>query len=495
MKNYINGLTEKNIDASANTIYILDTNYLLDALTSVNHSKKYFDAIISKDIHIFIPFIVWVEFNYNVQKVLDSTDDLVKKIQAYLKSGEIKKIECAKERVKDKIYNSFDHSIISNDSVGKTISEDSKKILDNIINKNDKLNQLLEKLNKENENIYKEWAKKLREDIGKKIANHLTNVKDLLKKLQANICDPKSKICVGEKYNEEQLIRFVTECQHREERKLYPGNSEEDLHKDGIRIWDNLEIPRKYGDMLFWLELIEFAKVKTEFPKFVIVSNDTNKNDWIHNKTKQLFSQLSIEFYTKTHASVEHIKSIEFVNKMFPETTQEDLKKDYLVQSKEESTSIECANSNDLLEINYEKITGNYKYADIDDERDTIIGIDTILVREGPARNPSSENSYIFIVPIDKDMAPHLRYVAFIRGFEDYKRLFICRIIKIDSENSLIICHRPRLLTKLTSPIERINMIHYRRQLPIYTNVTRLKLIKSVDELLQYEDDKISRYI
>ena len=247
--------------------------------------------------------------------------------------------------------------------------------------------------------------------------------------------------------------------------------------------------------MLFWLELIEFAKVKTEFPKFVIVSNDTNKNDWIHNKTKQLFSQLSIEFYTKTHASVEHIKSIEFVNKMFPETTQEDLKKDYLVQSKEESASIECANSNDLLEINYEKITGNYKYADIDDERDTIIGIDTILVREGPARNPSSENSYIFIVPIDKDMAPHLRYVAFIRGFEDYKRLFICRIIKIDSENSLIICHRPRLLTKLTSPIERINMIHYRRQLPIYTNVTRLKLIKSVDELLQYEDDKISRYI
>lgn len=169
MKNYINGLTEKNIDASANTIYILDTNYLLDALTSVNHSKKYFEAIINKDIHIFIPFIVWVEFNYNVQKVLDHTNNSVKKIQAYLKSGDIKKIEYAKERVEGEIYNSFNHSIISDNSVGKTISEDSKKILDEIINKNDKLNQLLEKLNKEKENIYKEWSKRLQEDIGKKL--------------------------------------------------------------------------------------------------------------------------------------------------------------------------------------------------------------------------------------------------------------------------------------------------------------------------------------
>ncbi|WP_306486206.1 PIN-like domain-containing protein [Abiotrophia sp.] len=492
MKNYINGLTEKNIDASANTIYILDTNYLLDALTSVNHSKKYFEAIINKDIHIFIPFIVWVEFNYNVQKVLDHTNNSVKKIQAYLKSGDIKKIEYAKERVEGEIYNSFNHSIISDNSVGKTISEDSKKILDEIINKNDKLNQLLEKLNKEKENIYKEWSKRLQEDIGKKIESHLTNVKELLEKLQANICDPKSKICIGEKYNEERLERFVTECQHREGKKLYPGNSEEDLLKDGIRIWDNLEIPRKYGDMLFWLELMEFAKVKSEFHKFVIVSNDTNKNDWIHNKTNQLFSQLSIEFYTKTHASVDHIKSIEFVNKLFPETTPEDLKKDYLVQSEEESDPIECALPVNPEKNEYKKITDNYLCSDIDDERHLFTDIDTILIRYKTGMLQSSGDSNIIKFPIEKDRASHLRYVAFFKnkvrysGSENYD-LYICRIIEIDFTDSLIICEKPRLLaSRLKLPMLRIDfMVRF----PIYTNALRLKLIKSYDDLLLYGRD------
>ena len=71
MGNYIHGLTELTPQSEGRTCYVLDTNYLLDSLSSVRYSEQYFKAIMENKSKIFIPFIVWVEFNYNIQEILE----------------------------------------------------------------------------------------------------------------------------------------------------------------------------------------------------------------------------------------------------------------------------------------------------------------------------------------------------------------------------------------------------------------------------------------
>jgi len=41
---------------------------------------------------VFIPFIVWVEFNYNVQKVLEKTETLIKVSNEYLEKYNSEKL-------------------------------------------------------------------------------------------------------------------------------------------------------------------------------------------------------------------------------------------------------------------------------------------------------------------------------------------------------------------------------------------------------------------
>lgn len=85
---YFNGISEKELQINVNddVCYVLDTNYLLGALSSVNQSERYFDAIFNSNFNIYIPFIVWVEFNYNVQDVLSKTSSLLEGTKRYLDS-------------------------------------------------------------------------------------------------------------------------------------------------------------------------------------------------------------------------------------------------------------------------------------------------------------------------------------------------------------------------------------------------------------------------
>nr|UTK46563.1 hypothetical protein DDHMKLFF_00038 [Streptococcus suis] len=50
---YINGITEKELQHNDDVCFVLDTNYLLGALSSVNQSEKYFDAIFNVNFNIY----------------------------------------------------------------------------------------------------------------------------------------------------------------------------------------------------------------------------------------------------------------------------------------------------------------------------------------------------------------------------------------------------------------------------------------------------------
>lgn len=122
MNNYLNGFSELTSQIDRGTCYVLDTNYLLDSLSSVNFSEQYFTAILENDSTIFIPFIVWVEFNYNVQKVLEQTEGFLEQSNNFLKEYKPEKLQISKGDIKTKFDNIFNKKIIEDNMVGQTIS-------------------------------------------------------------------------------------------------------------------------------------------------------------------------------------------------------------------------------------------------------------------------------------------------------------------------------------------------------------------------------------
>ena len=276
MEKYLNGFTEKASQSDGNTCYVLDTNYLLDSLSSVKNSQKYFKAIMENDSSVFIPFIVWVEFNYSVQNTLKTTEGLLKESSKFLEKYNTKQLEVTTGDIKTKFNNLFNKKIIDSNPVGVAISEDIKEYFDKKIDEDLGLRDIINSLNKRNEEILKDWEEEFRAKLNKKIEDHINKTEDLLINFKNRVSTSEQSILIGKEYSTEDLKYKIKECQLREENQLLPGNSEKDLSKKGCRIWGDLKIPKKYGDMLLWLELIEFAKKRkkedfnTFFPPFII---------------------------------------------------------------------------------------------------------------------------------------------------------------------------------------------------------------------------------
>ncbi|HGA1125544.1 TPA: PIN domain-containing protein, partial [Streptococcus suis] len=55
-----------------NKKYIIDTNYLLN-IFSLEDGSKYFEALKKSSEKLYIPFIVWLELCYNVEKKITGT--------------------------------------------------------------------------------------------------------------------------------------------------------------------------------------------------------------------------------------------------------------------------------------------------------------------------------------------------------------------------------------------------------------------------------------
>lgn len=488
---YINGITEKELQHNDDVCFVLDTNYLLGALSSVNQSEKYFDAIFNVNFNIYIPFIVWVEFNYNVQDVLSKTSSLLEGTKQYLDSFSEEKLSSEMSEIKTKFNNMFNKNIIEKNTVGKRVSEDSREYFNQLIDKEDGLAELFDQITLKSKSIFDTWKEKYLTTINNKIENHTSSMNQQLSKLNNIIDNGDSRIIVGAQYDIEKLKVFVNECKNREKLKLFPGNSEKDLNKVGSRLWGNIEIPKKYGDMLLWLELIDYAQNQSKFKKYILVSDDTEKEDWVKKDTKELYPDLSIEFFTKTSSCIHHNTSFQFIKSVTPDISEDEFKKDYGYNIELDSS---VSTANELIdfggiEVSDEVEDNLSKYFDLEDMsfRDTIV----VPAKIDGFKGVFLEENRWYSINIKNDRIPYLKYIAAYQSAPVSAVTYVAKIDRIvDSPfkpgKKMVIFEGKALPLKRPIPM---GTDYLALQGPRYTNHRKLNSSADTDELFNFDDD------
>ena len=67
---YLDSLEVDDLNSEKNNLIVFDSNFLLDILRLPTEiAEKYLEAIDKVKNHIFVPYLVGVEFNFNKKKV------------------------------------------------------------------------------------------------------------------------------------------------------------------------------------------------------------------------------------------------------------------------------------------------------------------------------------------------------------------------------------------------------------------------------------------
>lgn len=305
-------------------------------MESVPEIDAYFEIIMERKNNIFIPFIVWVEFNYNVKDKLKTIKKELDRTNKFLGTYEGKKerLEFNAGEITNKFASMFDYNSIK-DTLGMDVARNSTEFFKHLLDEKNEINNLITTLNESIQQVFAKWLQDFQDKSKKEIEEHLSKTREWIIKFNEFVEKPELKSLIGEKYTREELEKLIEECKQREKDNLKPGNSQKDLEKDTFKVWDDLTIPSKYGDMLIWLELIEYAKNNSKYKKFVFVSDDVSKKDWVDPKSEELWNQLSIEFCTKTGATVKNMRTQELVKKFSSGNYLQSLQEDYIFKKRD----------------------------------------------------------------------------------------------------------------------------------------------------------------
>lgn len=504
MENYIDGLMMDEDYNDENICYILDTNYFLRGMESVLEVDAYFKTIMETEINIFIPFIVWVEFNYNVKNKLKIIENGLNRTNEFLGTceGKEKNLQFKTGEITSKFDSMFYYDKIK-DTLGEDVSKNSIKYFNKLLHEDDKINNLITELNECTQEIFGKWEKSFQDKSKKEIEEHLSKTRGWIIKFKEYIKKPELKHLIGEKYTKEKLETLIKECKQREKDNLKPGNSNEDLEKDKFKVWGDLYIPSKFGDMLIWLELIEYAKNNKKYKKFVFVSDDVSKKDWVHPRSKELWEQLTIEFRTKTGASVEHMTTQELVKKFSPENYLEFLQQDYIFK-KEESFGISTGVDETQVFDNFSEVKheASNRFNDIEVFEEGLDFIDrlereyeykdTIVV---PAKSRGFAEVFLgedrwYSVRISKDRIPYLKYIGVYQSRPKSAVTYVAKIDKIvpspyETGKSMVIFDGSAKQLKRPIPLGENDLP---LQSPRYTNHRKLISASTVDDLFDFSE-------
>lgn len=504
MENYIDGLMTIEDYNEEETCYVLDTNYFLHGMESVLEIDAYFETIMERKNNIFIPFIVWVEFNYNVKDKLKTIKKELDRTNKFLGTYEenSEKLEFKMGEITHKFVSMFDYNIIEG-TLGKDVAINSKEFFKSLLDEKKEINDLIMTLNESTQQVFAKWLQNFQEKSKKEIEEHLSKTREWIIKFKEHVEKPELKSLIGKKYTREELEKLIGECKQREKDNLKPGNSQKDLEKDKFKVWDDLTIPSKYGDMLIWLELIEYAKNNSKYKKFVFVSDDVSKKDWVDPKSKELWNQLSIEFCTKTGVTVENMRTQELVKKFSSEKYLQSLQEDYIFK-KGETTGI--STEDDEMRVFHGFSEGEheviYKSNDIEvfEEGLNIIERleseyefrDTIVV---PARSLGFAEVFLgedcwYSVRISKDRIPYLKYIAVYQSYPKSAVTYVAKIDKIvpspyETGKSMVIFDGCAKQLKRPIPLGENKLA---LQSPRYTNHRKLVSATTVDDLFDFSE-------
>jgi predicted nucleic acid-binding protein len=247
--------TLKNIWRDDSTLFVFDTNCLLNLYRCEDHTRDDILNVMSKiSSRTWIPFQVGLEYQRNRRTVIEESVNSLDKIKKEL----------------EKIYI---QNIISSSGIQRHLYN----------NLSDEITELQESLKKPiDEYITKKIAPRIE---SKKLISEHDNIRERIDSIIEDRVGAVPEQSIIEKINEEGKIRYAS--------KQAPGFMD-DVKKE-VSFFSKVELQDKYGDLYLWKEII--VKAKSEDIKNVIFVCDDNKNDWWYKKSG------------KTHGVLESLKT------------------------------------------------------------------------------------------------------------------------------------------------------------------------------------------
>ncbi|GEM_PF-5045007 len=302
---------------SEETLFVFDTNYFLYAYQSYSNGDSYIKALENKKKDVYIPFITYIEFLSNINSVTSSLKNDIKILENYVNSvsKEVKifDISTIKQKLKSESFRSKSQNY---DQLNNLLKKDIEEIINEYVE-----SSVMEVRDKyiEIENILNEKLKGFcdSEKNLPKIAEYEIKIRNLTDRIDELF---ETTSIVGEMYTQENINEYISDMNDRYAKNIPPGFC--DASKDEEKIFGDLVIPNKAGDLILWKDLINLLQVDEEkiekFSKVVIVTNDglsDEKSDWRIKlgKERVVHDQLKIEFYQKTGKLLDLMKVEDFI--------------------------------------------------------------------------------------------------------------------------------------------------------------------------------------
>lgn len=241
-------------------IFVFDTNTLLNLYRYPEKTRELFLNILQKiEGRIWIPYQVAFEYHKNLN------DELYKQ---------------------DTGYNSFQELINNSitDLIGK-IENKSKEIRHSNIT----IEKIISIMNEA-----KEFATK---ELDSQKGEH-PDLEKLKENLDSIIGDE-----VGRPYNQEELDQIYIAGEERYANQIPPGFKDVSDKKGKTSFYNGITYKDEYGDLVYWLQIIE--KAKEQSISAVILISDDSKEDWIYKvkgQKKGIHPELMNEFRRETNS-------------------------------------------------------------------------------------------------------------------------------------------------------------------------------------------------
>ena len=254
---YLDSLEVNDLKEDQNNLIVFDSNFLLDILRLPTEiAEKYLEAIDKVKNHIFIPYLVGLEFNFNKKKVKIET---LENVKVY----------------KDNVTRTLDENTqkIYNDLCELILDDKYLNFLNNKTQKEGIQTKTKEKLDIFNKKILEEKndvISKLHEAIEEKYSSdldvHTTRIIDLIGN------------SVASKLTQEWLDKVQEKGNERYSQEIPPGFNDRKEKEGKIRTYSDLSYDTQYGDYIIWEEILH--KVASEGSnigkKVIFVTSDGN---------------------------------------------------------------------------------------------------------------------------------------------------------------------------------------------------------------------------
>lgn len=254
---YLDSLDVNDLNREKNNLIVFDSNFLLDILRLPTEiAEKYLEAIDKVKNHIFVPYLVGIEFNFNKKKVKIETLENVKVYKDRISN--LLHIET------DKVYKNLCESLLKEDNVNFLNNKVHKEQIHS--NTKDKLEIFRQELLDKQEHIIKD----LHQTIDKKYSKDLDELTARVIELIGDSVAPKR--------NQEWFDKVQEQGDKRYNNETPPGFNDREEKKGIMRTYSNISYDTQYGDYIIWEEILHevASRAHNVGEKVIFVTSDGN---------------------------------------------------------------------------------------------------------------------------------------------------------------------------------------------------------------------------